>query len=205
VGVVGPSARSDLIQNRWHDLINAPRFRGWKNQLEDEVAFGIVAERKFAPKVLAGDDGPGWRVDANHYYSAALGTVRVSVQGGGAVRAGVGLDGDFGPPSIQPSPSGSMMFRSRTPFSAYGFAGVEGRLIGRDIFLDGNTFQDSPRVDKRVFTYDVQAGVVGRYGPLWAAYSYIWRSEEFIGQRGNQKFGSVTVGVTFDSTGLYRR
>ena len=62
-----------------------------------------------------------------------------------------------------------------------------------DIFLDGNTWRDgSPSVDKRPLVGDLSAGVVVHWRGIRLAYSQVFRTEEFYGQRGGaQSFGSV--------------
>jgi lipid A 3-O-deacylase len=40
----------------------------------------------------------------------------------------------------------------------YFFAGAQGRAVGRNIFLDGNTFRHSLSVPKKNFVADLQAG-----------------------------------------------
>ena len=47
---------------------------------------------------------------------------------------------DHGPPTIRPSLPGADYFPRQEGFSAYVFGGVEGRVVGRNIFLNGNTF-----------------------------------------------------------------
>ena len=85
----------------------------------------------------------------------------------------------------------------REDFEWYVFTGLEGRAVGRDIFLDGNTFRDSRSVDKRIFVGDFQAGVAVVYRGIRVALTQVWRSEEFYGQSGRQKFGSLSVSFRF--------
>ena len=49
---------------------------------------------------------------------------------------------------IEPSLPGSDFFEPTGGFSAYVFAGVDGRAIARNLFLDGNTFEGSRSVNK---------------------------------------------------------
>lgn len=67
------------------------------------------------------------------------------------LRLGQRLPLDYGPPRIQPSLPGSGFFvPPQDRFGWYLFAGVEGRAVARNIFLDGNTFRDSRSVDKEL-------------------------------------------------------
>lgn len=198
LGVVGPSSGSAWAQNNFHDLIRAARFGGWDNQLEDEVAFVVLGERKWAPKVLwtADKDAPSaWAFDETDHVGFALGTVQVSGSVGRTYRFGHGLDSDSGPPRIRPAPSGSAFIDPQENWSLYAFAGVEGRVVARDIFLDGNTFQSSPSVGRHWLTWEGNAGAAYRWRGIRLGYTYVWRGEEFYGQRGPQKFGSWSVTV----------
>jgi hypothetical protein len=79
----------------------------------------------------------------------------------------------------------------------YLFAGVDGRIVGRDIFLDGNTFQDSRSVDKKRLVGDASLGAALLFP--WGRLSYVhtFRSEEFDGQDSFAEFGSVNLSVRF--------
>ena len=101
------------------------------------------------------------------------------------------------PPVIRPSLPGSDYFDHQQGFSAYLFGGVEGRVVGRNIFLDGNTFQDDgPSVDKNTLVGEARVGLALTYDNLRFAYTQVFRSQEFEGQ-SNQIFGSVTLSVAF--------
>jgi hypothetical protein len=79
-------------------------------------------------------------------------------------------------------------------FSWSVFAGLEGRAVGRNIFLDGNTFRDSPSVDKKYFVGDANIGVALTYGRTQLTYTLNWRSEEFQGQDKPDIFGAIGLG-----------
>jgi hypothetical protein len=77
------------------------------------------------------------------------------------------------------------------------FAGVEGRAVARDIFLDGNTFRDSPSVDKENFVGDFEIGIAATYGSMRASFTQIYRTKEFKGQKGNDRFGAISLSWRF--------
>ncbi|WP_309090873.1 lipid A deacylase LpxR family protein [Phenylobacterium sp.] len=213
VGVVGPQALGGWTQNNWHKHVNhIDEAQGWKHQLKNEVAFVLYGERRWRPIELwprprAGQDGRGERteglsVDFTPAANVALGTVQVSGGLGGTLRVGTHLAEDYGAPRIRPAPSGSSFFGPSNEFAWYAYAGTEVKGVARDIFLDGNTFKDSRRVDKRPWVQEFQAGVVARIWRLRVTYANVWRTEEFLGQNGDSHFAAVTVGF---STGLLAR
>ena len=193
-GVVGPSAGGEFVQNNYHDLINVRRANGWSRQLKDEPALTALLERRW--RVPLGSFG-GVQAEAIPVAAVALGSVQTYAAAGGTLRIGQGLEADWGPVRIRPALAGSGFFQPRQEFGWYIFGGVEGRAIARDIFLDGNTFRDSPSVDKRLFVGDAQAGVAVLWRGVRFAYTQVLRSEEFYGQRGRQSFGAFSASFRF--------
>ncbi|MCQ4159136.1 lipid A deacylase LpxR family protein [Roseomonas sp. GC11] len=194
LGVVGPSALGEFVQNNYHDLINVHQVNGWKTQLKDEPAVTALLERKWR---LPLGEVAGMQVEAIPVLAASLGNVQAYGAAGGLFRIGQGLEADFGPPRIRPALAGSHWIQPRQDFGWYVFAGAEGRAVARDIFLDGNSWRDSRSVDKRIFVGDLQAGVAVLWRGMRFAYTQVWRSEEFYGQQGVQSFGSLSVSFRF--------
>lgn len=73
------------------------------------------------------------------------------------------------------------------------FAGLEGRAVARNIFLDGNTFTDSHSVDKRVFVGGLQTGIAFTIKAVRLAYTHNFLSKEFKGQEGGDDFESISI------------
>lgn len=76
-------------------------------------------------------------------------------------------------------------------FGWYLFAGADGRAVARNIFLDGNTFRDSPSIDKEHFVADLSAGLALTFERVRISYTVVYRTKEFQGQDDNDLFGSV--------------
>ncbi len=75
-----------------------------------------------------------------------------------------------------------------SPFGYYVYVAAQGRAVGRNIFLDGNTFEDSRSVDKKPLVGDLSAGVAMFWSDdfrLDASATY--RSKEFDGQEGKPR------------------
>jgi hypothetical protein len=119
------------------------------------------------------------------------------------LRLGYGLTADYGPTRIQPAQSGSDYFNPDRPkyglWGGYFYLGAEGRAVGRNIFLDGNSFASSPRVDKLPLVGDFTYGAAAYYGRyLRITMSITDRSDEFVGQSGPDRFESLMVQTNFD-------
>jgi hypothetical protein len=194
LGVVGPSALGEFVQNNYHDIFNIRNTSGWDSQLKDEPAATALYEQKW--RIPFGSIG-GLEFEAIPSATLSLGNVQTYAAGGGLIRMGHGLDSDFGPPRIRPALTGSSWVQPRDRFEWYVFAGLEGRAVARDIFLDGNTWRDSRSVEKRNFVGDAQVGAAAVYRGIRLALTQVWRSEEFYGQQGTQKFSSLSVSFRF--------
>ncbi len=194
LGVVGPSAGGQFVQENWHDLIQAVEPRGWDSQLKDEPGIEITAQR------LRQFEGPnlalGLETDYALHGGVTLGNVRTYASAGALARIGWDLSSDFGPPRIRPALAGAGVFKPGQPFGGYVFAGFEGRAIARDMFLDGNLWRDGARVeDRRDYGADLQLGVALHQGDVQVAFTYVHRTEEFVNQGGPQRFGAVSVSI----------
>ena len=163
LGIVGPEAFAQDVQTWWHkNISNSPRPAGWDNQLKNEPGIIVNAERKWRLEVTP-SGYEGMQIDFLPSLGVTLGNVYTYASTGGMFRLGVNLPVDYGPPRIRPGAQGSDFFQydRKNPVSWYAYAGVEGRVLATNIFLDGNTFTDSHSVDKKYFVGDVHAGLVG--------------------------------------------
>ena len=196
LGVVGPAALGKFVQTTWHDFIEEDKPRGWDYQLRDEPGFEVIAQRMALYK---GPSLPlGLETDYGIHAGGALGNVRTYAATGLTGRIGWDLGSDFGPPRIRPALAGAGTFSPQQPFGAYLFAGVEGRFVLRDMFLDGNGWRDSPRVsDRNKLVADAQAGAAIHVENVQLAFTYVHRTEEFQRQAGPQRFGAVSISVAY--------
>jgi hypothetical protein len=198
LGVVGPAALGEQVQNNVHDIINVDRALGWRTQLKDEPGINVILTRQWRinqPPDRA--DPRGLALGLVPSLTGSLGNVLTYASAGLLLRVGSNLQSDFGPPRIRPALAGTAFFEPDGRWGWYVFAGVEGRAVARDIFLDGNTWRDSRRVDRIPF---VGEGAVG--GVLimpWArlSYTHTFRGPEFRGQRKSQQYGSVNLSFRF--------
>ncbi|WP_379906530.1 lipid A deacylase LpxR family protein [Marinibaculum pumilum] len=195
VGMVGPSAGAETVQNDVHDLIGVAEANGWDNQLHDELAFSVMFEQRDRAWLTRRVLGP--ELDLTPHYGFSLGTLQTQAKAGLTVRFGEDLRNDYGPPRIRPAVGGSGFFEAVDGFGWYLFGAVEGRAVARNIFLDGNTFQDSASVTKRPLVADFQGGLVLTFGATQLSYTIVTRTKEFETQSEPQIFGSVSLAVKF--------
>ena len=195
IGVIGPSSRAKELQSAWHKLIGAPDPKGWSSQLGDEPGIVLTWERKWRNRA---DPLPfGLEVDATPHVTASLGNVFTLAAAGATFRFGSDLPQDYGPPRIRPAAPGSDFFQPRGSFAWYLFVGGEGRAVARNIFLDGNTWEDSRSVDKIPLVGDVFAGIAVTYEQWRVTYTHTVRSPEFEEQSEFDSFGAFSVSYRF--------
>ena len=191
IGVTGPIAGGEWVQTEWHDMLRAVEPRGWDAQLQNELAFAIDYERRYRDSLCPEQ----WAIGCDYVpsFGAALGTLRTEARVGATFRVGGGLENDFGPPRIRPALAGGGLTVDQPGARVYAFAGVYGRAVGRNLFLDGNTFEDGPSVERKVLVGEVQAGLVLQLRGLQVSYTFVRRTEEFQTQTEPQQFGAFAI------------
>jgi hypothetical protein len=110
-------------------------------------------------------------------------------------RFGFNLPDDYGPVRIDPSLPGSSFFEPTGAVGGYIFAGVDGRAIARNIFLDGNTWQSSRSVDKVPLVGDLQLGAALTFRSFRLSFTHVFRTKEFTAQHHADQFGAINLSV----------
>jgi hypothetical protein len=190
VGIVGPSAHADDVQREFHELIGSDKPNGWDNQLGDELGIVLTYTRRWQYfHKLPG----GLEFETAPHLVGALGNIYTYAGSGVMLRLGKGLRNDIGPPNIGPGFPGIPYLRPSREANWYLFAGIEGRAVARNIFLDGNTFRESHSVDKEPLVADLQFGFAFHIDNVRLAISNVWRSREFAGQPEHVRFGAINI------------
>jgi hypothetical protein len=191
-GVVGPAALGEEAQNGVHRIRSLPLAQGWANQLSNEpdIATGYARTARFTVPLserVRGEFIP--------HFGVRLGTVQTFASIGAQWRLGFNPPPDFGWRSIDeviPASGGQPMDGSGSR-GFHLFFGVEGRVFGHNMLLQGNLFHDSHHVDMQPFVGEVTIGAVYS-GKRWdIAYTHQVRSNEFQDQGDVDSFGSFSV------------
>jgi hypothetical protein len=194
-GMVGPASLAEQTQKFLHKVFPGGEPQGWDTQLGNEP--GIVATWQRSWRGVATSSLFGAELDFTPHIGAALGNVFTYGNAGLTMRFGNRLPDDYGPPRIQPGLPGSWDFSPVSGFGWYLFAGMEGRGVARNIFLDGNTFRDSRSVDKKYLVGDLQVGFVLDWSDIRLGYTHVLRTREFHTQESKDYFGALRVSVKF--------
>ena len=95
--------------------------------------------------------------------------------------------------------------RDKQSFSFHVFGGTSGRLVFRDIFLDGSTFLGSHSTGKKLLVGDFVLWASLIYRNFKFACSQILLTREFDNQSSGQNFGSISLSYSYQgSVGLSR-
>ncbi|HLG81044.1 MAG TPA: lipid A deacylase LpxR family protein [Bradyrhizobium sp.] len=198
LGVVGPAALGEEVQNGFHNLISGINSQfpsaGWESQLKNEPGVVLSYDHRWR---WGGGLGAGLAADVIPEFGATIGNVFDYAEAGAMLRFGQNLSSDYGPARIQPAFSGTAWFdpsQLQGPWGWYIFVGAQGRVVARNIFLAGNTFESSPHVTEEVLVADLSGGV----SFFWSDVAKVdlvltWRSKEFTTQPEPDRYGGINI------------
>ncbi len=196
LGMVGPSALGEEVQNGFHNIIGDTPNRGWHYQVQDQVAAQLLFQRTWRlPLVQLGP----LETDVLPSVTASVGDIREYAQIGGQVRIGQGLGSDFGTARIPPGLNGSDAYTNTQPIAWYAFAGGDGQAVGYDVTLDGSAFRNSTPSVQRIWDVgEFEGGVAIMAFGLRLTYTQTWQTQEFKGAKaGLFNFGSLALSAKF--------
>ena len=191
LGVVGPLAQGERVQNDWHTLIGDPETNGWPHQLGNEPGINLAYQRlwRFSFMDLP---FPGLEADTMPRMGGAIGNIATQLTGGVSFRVGRNLAQDFGPPRIGANMPGCNFFSLGDGIGWYLFADAEGRVVFRDIFLDGNSFGGGHSLHKHPFVAEARFGAALTWKWLRLSFAHIYQSPQFEGGPSH-RYGAITI------------
>ncbi|MBY4676341.1 lipid A deacylase LpxR family protein [Marinobacterium arenosum] len=204
LGIVGPAAMGEQAQDWIHSLRGFDKFNGWDNQLENEPGIQLLYEhkRRLWNARLGGVLGS----DLIGHAGVSLGNIATFVNGGAEWRLGWRLPQDFGTSALRTGGDNSApglqddryrASRRDNNLGLHAFVSMDGRWVLRDIFLDGNTFEDSHSVNKHSLVGEAATGVALLYRGWKLSFARVHRSREFHGQAKRHAFGSLSLSYSY--------
>lgn len=191
VGVIGPSSLASDTQTFVHKLLNDRPPMGWSTQLRGEPGIVLTYSRNL--KIIPRQSFLGLFFDLEPHYGAAVGNVFDYADAGAMARVGINIPDDYGPLRIEPSLPGSGYFEPAGPIGGYVFVGVDGRAVGRNLFLDGNTWEPSRRVSKNILVGDLEMGAAITFNFMQITFTHVFRTKEYKTQTAADQFGAVNL------------
>lgn len=200
LGIVGSHSIAQQTQKFVHrHVTNSPIPKGWSNGLNNEPALMFGWKRSF-PTTLEAHIASLY-LNATPHYGLTLGNVYTFANTGLTLSISPSADSlQDTPVRVRPALAGTGYFQR--PNNDYGlswqlFAGVDARAMGRNIFLDGNTFSDSHDIDKKYFVADINAGASITFNNIRFSYTMVSRTKEFQGQDSSDIFGAISISTKF--------
>lgn len=196
IGYVGPRAEGGAVQNGVHRVIGNEPAQGWANQIRNEPTLQLYYQMREKHRDFF--SASSWHdLDVIPYYGMAIGNVAVKAHAGAFIRFSFGeLPPDFGPTRANSEDGDSFVPLGTGDNHSHAiafFAGVRLTAVGKNIFLDGNTFRASPRVTKFPLVAMSDVGL----GKQWQTWSLVWRyvtySPEFAENPEFNSFASITL------------
>ncbi len=207
LGVVGPAALGEEAQNSIHTILEQPQGRGWLYQIRNEPGAVLSYDAQWRALLL---QLGGWTLDLMPAGGITVGNVFTYADVGGMLRIGQNSLLDYGPSRIRPALSGGdfvNLRRSEREFGFYFFGSAQERLVGRNIFLDGNSFRPDPYIiHKNWQVLDLSAGVsVYWTHSLRIDFVYTVRQDEFTTQPAPDTFGNINLALQLQEGGRSRK
>ena len=192
LGIVGPLSFGEKTHKLFHDVMNRSS-RSW-TELDSEPV--VVVQYDTGKRMIRQRKNSNFGFEAYPYVGVTLGNAYTYASLGLSARFGLNLKKDSGPLRSNLIMSGTNFPQPGNYFSWNLFAGVEGRYIGHNIFVDGNTYTDNSDVSSKNKVADVQLGGEIGWGEKRFSLLHVRRTEEFSGQITPDQF--IRVGVSSD-------
>jgi hypothetical protein len=191
-GIIGPIAQGEDLQVYFHEITGTLLPEGWKHQLTNEPTVSLFwqKERHFmlTPNLYA-----------HHRHSWSIGTPFTYIGTGITIeiRSSQALK-QQGALRIHTARHGQTHYTvPRHKFFWVTFVSLDGRLMGVNTFLDGNTFQDSPSVQKQNLVADLGYGFSVGQNDIRFTWEIVHRTKEFTTQKSANTFSSLSADILF--------
>jgi len=178
-GVTGKPSLGQPVMESYHRVVGFWNPVGWRHQIAFEPALAVRygVERRVAEARVGGVRAGELTADAG----ASLGTLRTAVHAGAQARAGTRLA----------HPWAARRLRGT---SVYALAGARAEAVGRDLFLDGNTFGGTEsQVDRRALVAYTRWGVGMTSGPLTVEYRVTARTRAYDQEPGGHPYSTIEI------------
>ncbi len=203
LGVLGPDAGGEIVQNDFHGILGNTPAKGWDYQLDNRPVLNFFADRTWRVPVMTLASVPTLNaapigVDVLPDVTGFVGTEEIYAQAGAILRVGQGLEDDFGAGRIMPGIDGGDAYLPDSGFAWYLFGGLDGQAVAYNTLLQGNSFASGPSVDKEPFVGEFELGLAIIWHGVRITFSQTWQTHEFTTQQGGLfDFGSVAVSARF--------
>lgn len=190
LGVVGPLSLAGAIQRWLHKTYGWTYPAGWENQLKNEPVLELWFSRLWTlipPRVSF----HGLQPVVKAGLGAQAGNLLVASSALVDLKLGFNLEPQIDTFTAAPLFNHFIGGRA-TRTSIYAFARLEGRVIARNLLLQGNTFQDSHGVDIHPLYGQFSTGLAYQSQQAGLIFYFVMRTREFIGQKYREPYFGLT-------------
>ncbi len=195
IGVIGPSAFAEQIQKFIHNTLDIKDPKGWHNQLKNEITFQMFYENRV--KLLRSQITRRFGFEMIPHFGGGAGNVYIYVNSGIQMRMGWNLPDDFGIPLPRPGGETQSNFQYYNTSGLYFFAALDGQAVLRNIFLDGNTFQSSHRVEKHPLTGSFILGVSLTLGRINFSFTTVHWTKKYTTESADHNYGICSISFSY--------
>ncbi len=189
IGITGPAALGEQVQNGLHDILGVAQVQIWGNQIRPRL--GINLHLACTTQLAKADPEGRTPLVLNARYELSVGNL--------LTQAGIGLAVAAGPDARQmnmprPARLANPIVRKVRHWGV--IAGASLRAVAYDASIDGDTYGYQSRVSSQPLQGDVFIGLTASIGERWQlTYALIRRSIDFKGPGVDQQhFKMQTVG-----------
>lgn len=195
LGLVGPGSLAKQTQKAAHKLVGVDDPKGWSHQLGNEIVFSALYERRHL--LASGNWGGHASFDLVGIGRGEIGTLNTGAEAGLAiVFSETGMNGHR---KLQSDVAGNgYLSRSDLKQGWFGYLGTTGRVTLRNVFLDGNTYRDSPSVDKKPINGSVFLGFGFAAAGWIVSAGWSLESKRFDTQEKGMRYGSLSLTYRYD-------
>lgn len=191
LGMVGPSAGGEPLQNGFHKIFAFPRAAGWQYQLDDAPVVVATYEVGATQKLF---EAGAVKFSALPQLGVTMGNLFRDLHLSLLARAGTLATLRYGPDQMRTGYSGLPLARNDHMHGGQWalWAGVEGRQVFYNRLLEGD--RDHPGVEPQREGLDVMVGGAMALSPHWLIQATaLDRHPEFVGQPGHDRYGGVSI------------
>jgi len=193
LGLVGPLSGGKRAQSAVHQSIGSKAPQGWDNQIDNELVFRLQAQRLWRIYDHPLDIG---EFDLITGLNGGVGNLRSDIGAGIGLRWGKALAANFSSASAFPFQKINSVNASAHGW--YFFVNTSAFYVANDIFMNGNTFQESHSVSLIHQQFGISAGIMVNLYHWNIVYTLFRKSDEYQGQNEPSRYGSITVSYNFD-------
>ncbi|MEE8351345.1 MAG: lipid A-modifier LpxR family protein, partial [Rhodospirillales bacterium] len=181
-GLAGPASLADVSHRVAHSLIGRSS-RGWDEITSEPV---VILQYEKGGRFVFGSDKIGF--EAFPHLGATVGNGYTYGALGTTLRIGSHLRKDSGAPRMRMITNGTNFPTPGSYFVWNLFTGVEGRIMGHNIMIDGNSFKDTSDVESLHWVLDSQLGAELGWGAYRMSVMGVYRTKEFNDQEQDDVF-----------------